>query len=517
MTNFTTQNSPSKYLSMVSFPPQAVDYLHPTRRGAGLPGGHAVPVGAVGESGLGKPNNYDFSRLIPPLKIKSTRNRSEKTQLNHDLLYALKELLPNEKRLQACYEAVVDTAKPYVTIDYAANVNKVRTKDVCRCGYIWCPNCGSLEAEKEARRLKVYFTAWGLGGWATVSGVFTLQHDKDEKLNDVDKRLDKGLAKLLDSPAGRRFKQKWSIVTFQRSPDLTYSFNGWHPHRNYTFYLKRRLLSPKELEEFEIELKNLWMNYCQQAGGYADFKHGFKVLPGDAFSISDYIASKANGCGLESQAHEHAARGKFSDGWGQAEEMVAIQKKQARGVDSLTPAGLLLAYLWGDDVELFSADKKQSRILTKYNLGELVREYVQNYKGKRLVYTLPGGIRDHIGPLCEQFKDEIEQILQAKKVEELPEYKPFVDVRIKVWFYLVSKRLQHVLFFEIADNEGDVAKVREAYQEWGINAGDVWFHGCGPAPAWWFGDGVTDDQVKGILELDQDMRDWNAQPVKWPV
>lgn len=422
----------------------------------------------------------------------------QKAVLKQDLLTAAKELLPDENRLQACLSAVVDVGKP-VGIEYASNteIPKARLTNVCRCDNPWlCPNCGPIIAEKKARMIKEDLTAWAQAGHTSAFVVFTLQHFQFEKLADIDKRLDQALKKMLDTRAGRAFKGRWNIAGRERSPDVTYGENGWHSHRNFIFFLERRILSDQETLDFEQELSGLWRGALDSVGGYADVEHGCKVRFGDIFDVADYIASKAMGCGSASQAQQLDQAGAV-DGWGVAQELTKHQYKQGAG---LTPSDLLRIYLVGDH-PMISSDQA----------GRLWQEYARVFKGKKFVDTSPG-FRARLDELKEQFKDELTEALGE---DEKPEYVGIAYLGPEAWRQVVKLQLALWLLAEVKECGGDPSVIRAFLLENEIT--QVYYPDLDDRlPDWWFAPGNTPKEVIDQLrEFNDFVKDWNSQP--WPV
>ena len=84
----------------------------------------------------------------------------QKAILKQDLLSAAKELLPNEKRLQACLALRVDVNQP-VGLDYADNTEtpKARLTNVCRCDNPhFCPKNGYSKSLGAGKSMQ--YTGW---------------------------------------------------------------------------------------------------------------------------------------------------------------------------------------------------------------------------------------------------------------------------------------------------------------------------------------------------------------------
>lgn len=414
--------------------------------------------------------------------------RVQKAILKQDLLSAAKELLPNEKRLQACLALRVDADHP-VGLDYADNTEapKARLTNVCRCDNPHlCPNCGPIISEKKRRLLQEDMTVWSLEGYTSCFVVFTLQHFSWEVLGEVDKRIDQSIKRMFDSRAGRAFKSEWSICGRSRSPDVTFGENGWHSHRNFILYLERRPLSDKERINFERELSELWQGSVNLEGGYADIEHGCKIRFDDVFDVAEYIASKALGVELSAKGRLKSLNG---DGrqWGQAEEVTKSHLKQARGT-GCTPLGLLEAYLWGDQ-----------------QAGFLFQEYAAVFKGKKFVDTSPG-FRKRLDELKEKHEGDLLEVLGQ---DELPDYQTLAYFGPDAFAQLVKLSMVLWLLEETKACGGDASLIRDFLQDAGIC--QVYYPTLEPHPPdWWYvieGDEVS---AEGVREFNEFIRRWNG-------
>lgn len=414
--------------------------------------------------------------------------QSHKAIVKQDLLAAAKELLPDESRLQACMALIVDSKK-LVSLEYADNTEtpRARLTNVCRCDnpHI-CPNCGPIIAEQKKRLLQEDITVWDLEGFASCFVVFTLQHFAFERLVDVDERIDQALKGMFDSRPGRNFKMRWAVVGRSRSPDVTYGENGWHAHRNFIFYLERRLLSEKEREDFEAELSGLWRGAVAKVGGYADFDHGCKVRFDKVFDVADYIASKAMGHGTFGKG-----RSGPPDGWGQAEELTKSHLKQSGA--GLTPTGLLLAYLWEDNLRL-----------TSLKAGQLFQEYAFVFKGKKFVDTSPG-FRARLNELKEKHQGRLLEILGQT---ELPDYKTLAYLGPEAFKQLIKLGMVLWLLEEVKANAGDPRAVKEFLEDAGIT--QVYYPTVDlQPPNWWYVEGGSEELVREIKRFNEFIKDWN--------
>ncbi len=403
----------------------------------------------------------DAELVVAPASGNGTK-QSIKSQLKQDLLHAAKELIPDQYRLQRCLSSQIDDKKP-VGIDWDEENKKARVSNVFLCGYTFlCPNCGPVEAEKKARLIREDLTVWDIDGKTAASIVLTLQHRDYESLLVVDKRIDKAFKKMMDSRDGRAFKKKWRIEGRQRGPDLTFGQNGWHSHRNFVFYLDRRPLSPKEGGEFKRELTDLWIDYCEKVGGFADEKHGCRVRFDDLFNVADYIASKAVGVNYEKELADRS-------GWGVAEEMTKSHAKDWTK-EGITPTGLLMIYLVDDHP-----------VLSSEEAGRLFQEYAAVFKGKKLVQTSPG-FRARLNELKEEHKEELEVALGPEK--KRPEFRTIAYLGPKAWAQVVEFEILLWLLDEVREADGDPVKVRDFLLDFEID--QVYYPALDEnLPDWW--------------------------------
>ncbi len=459
-----------------------------------------------GETATSQPANlgvFTESLSAPPEIAESVVDlgygkRTNQVQNKQDLLHAAKELLPKEKRLQACLALRVDADQP-VGLEYSENADRARVTNVCQCGNPFlCPNCGPIAAEKKAALLRGDLTVWDLAENVACFGVFTMQHFGFEFLNEVDTRIDTALGKLFNNRPGKRFWEKWGLAGRQRGPDVTFGKNGWHSHRNLIIYFGRRRLSLAESKEFKSELVELWQECCKSVGGYADKEHGVKVRWENLFNCADYIASKAAGVDYEPGLVDR-------EGWGVAEELSKNHLKDGHSI-GLTPTGLLAAYL-SEDHSLVDAEEA----------GRLWQEYADVFKGKRFVWTSQG-FRAVLNDLKEKFKDEI-QALALESDDEIPEWNQVAFLGPEAWAQIVKFEILLWLLDEVKEAKGDPVKIRDFLLDFEID--QVYYPALDEnLPDWWPSETqklaesvqaqeLDVDQIKAIQAFNEFIKKWN--------
>jgi hypothetical protein len=415
------------------------------------------------------------------------RSLLRKATKREELLWVAKELLPNENRLQACMRATVkpngsksksDLPEGVTRFDCDEETGQTRFLGYCSCDNVWlCPRCGPKLEQEKRRLLKDDIWVWENEGYTVAFVVFTLQHFNREKLETVSARVEKALAKMLDSRKGRKFKEDWKIYGRLRSPDYTYGENGHHPHLNALLFLERRCLSTLEKQIFEAELSTLWADYVEKIGGYADLEHGCYVTFDRIYDKADYIAGKVMGSeyrGTEVKPGE----------WGAAEELTQTRQKTSRRL-SFTAAGLLRYYAGWDEMK-FSKDQEIPEWLTEFTpsrAGQVFQEYAEVYKGKHFVDS-SAGLRGRLEDLKEKYSQELS--LQPWNLKEVqPNYKPVVYLGPVASQTLSKMTMVLWLEAEISIAKGDPVKVKEFLEESGITQ-EVYYPALDPEKPDWF-------------------------------
>lgn len=410
-----------------------------------------------------------LTESIQPLGSHDGNGRAliQKAVKRSELLEAAKELLPNENRLQACLRATAKPSGPkqglpegVTRFDCDPDTGQVKFVGYCSCDNVWlCPRCGPKLEEQKKRLLKDDIFVWEQEGYTVAFVVLTLQHFRNETLEDVSSRVEKSLFEMLQSRGGRKFKQKWQIFGRVRSPDYTYGENGHHPHINALLFLERRPLSTLEKAIFEAELTTLWVDYVEKIGGYADLEHGCFISFDRIYDRAEYIASKAMNSDYRGTDNRNGE-------WGAPEELTKTRQKTSRRL-SFTAAGLLRFYAGWDEMRLNRTDDIPEWLhdFTPEQAGRVFQEYASVYKGKHFIDS-SAGLRSRLEDLKEKYATELAK--QPWNVTEQPNYQPVVYLSPCASLQLAKMAM--VLWFEaeIAQARGDPVIVKQFLEDSGI-------------------------------------------------
>lgn len=432
-------------------------------------------------------------------------------QLRQDLFQTAKFLLPHEQKLQKCLAGIAKSDKP-VSGQYAANVNRARLGNLILCNYaLLCPNCGARIAEVKKFIAQTDVAAWESEGFTVCAVVLTIQHVKEEPLEAVDRRIDKAFYELLHGRDGKAFVDKWRLAGRLRSPDCTNTeANGWHTHRNLILFLEERSLTEARQAEFADEFKALWVKYCAAVGGYATFERGCVVSFDRVFDFADYMASKAMGCGY---AGTDKRKDKGSQKWGAAEELTKTQYKTVS--EGKTPSDMLNAYMVHSTLAAVSqaVGDTDGAVLSQQEAdlnAQLWQEYAAVFGHKKFLDTKPNGFRKRIDALKAKHANALG--LEKPNPEWADIFYPGPAALRQIFEY----HIQFVIRATLRRVKGDPVKMREFFQEWGID--QVYYPTLDSEyPDWWIApEGTSPEIIAGIREFNRFVADWNNSPVTGP-
>lgn len=277
------------------------------------------------------------------------------------------------------------------------------------CGSVWvCPVCASRITEGRREEIKTAVTNWTNQGGQVGMLTLTLQHNRGDRLEDLNKALKTAWRKVKGGNPWKRAREKYQIKHYITSFEVTYGANGWHPHLHVLFFFDAVL--PGDLLEFVSWVGARYRAYIAKSGRYASAHHGADFTFGDE-QIGQYLAK-----------------------WGIDYEMAKGHTKKSKG--GISPFELL---------ELAGEGNSDA--------GALFVEYAQAFKGLRQL-TWSRGAKDDLGvmdmddqELSEQEPEgevitwlyhlQFRKVVRAGKRLELLEVASTGDY-YKIWAFLLS-------------------------------------------------------------------------------
>ena len=212
------------------------------------------------------------------VKVSARRERIE----NHDkkwwLARKVKQLLSGTGyRVLNCQKAI----RTQVEVQKSADGEASRIDGVMLCGSVWlCPVCAQRIAYERSLMLKQANQA----GYKMVLVTATLQHSRTDSLKELLKALKSALKALKSGRWWQGFREKYGVVAYVSSFEITYGVNGWHPHCHMLFYLSGEV----DAEEFGSAFRERYVELIEREGSYASYYHSVDVRKADS-DASSYL------------------------------------------------------------------------------------------------------------------------------------------------------------------------------------------------------------------------------------
>lgn len=153
---------------------------------------------------------------------------------------------------------------------------------VITCKSVWtCPvcceriTCQRLDLLRQALR----------SGYKTVMVTATLQHNKFDRLEDLLKALKLAVKRLKSGRWWSKYQNRWGVVAYVSSYEITYGQSGWHPHVHMLLFLDCKHI---DVDTMWSELVSRYVYLVGRGGRYASKFHAVDVTLGDA-DVDQYL------------------------------------------------------------------------------------------------------------------------------------------------------------------------------------------------------------------------------------
>lgn len=206
------------------------------------------------------------------------------------------------------------------------------------CGSVWeCPVCASKISERRRVEVQAAMATHKAQGGQVLLLTLTNSHHMGDDLPAMLAAQAKAIDGFRKNRPGRRFFESLGTVGTIRALEVTYGFNGWHPHFHILLFVGASVDIPKAYRSAYA----VWAAECMKAGlGIPSFKHGVSLQDGS-----------------------HAE--KYVSKWGLENEITKGHIKKAKA-GGRGPFDLLRSYSDGDK-----------------HAGALFVQYATHFKGKR--------------------------------------------------------------------------------------------------------------------------------------
>lgn len=107
---------------------------------------------------------------------------------------------------------------------------------VVTCGSIWtCPECASKIAARRSSEVTELVKAHAKAGQAAYMATLTVKHGLGDNCESLRKSISKAWNMLMRSGSMRNLRDRYNVVGYVRSLEITHGKHGWHPHLHILF------------------------------------------------------------------------------------------------------------------------------------------------------------------------------------------------------------------------------------------------------------------------------------------
>lgn len=264
----------------------------------------------------------------------SDAEKRQAARANRFILQAVARDILRGERVAICHRWLQNKPgeRAEVRLIYSPEHQRAHYGGLMVCGSLWqCPVCASKISTRRTLEIAQAMSAWP--GAATMA-TFTMQHDRDDKLIDLDQLLKGVVRKLKSGRWYQDFSSKYKIAESVTGTEPTCGIaNGWHLHQHSLLFLD---CAPGEFNgtEAQLELSKRYTALLSAAGGYASLTHGVRIE--QAISAQQEAKEKLSG---------------YVSKWGLSDELgrATIKKAGDDGQKHYSPFELLELVLAGDD------------------------------------------------------------------------------------------------------------------------------------------------------------------------
>jgi hypothetical protein len=142
-------------------------------------------------------------------------------------------------RVRACGMTPHDSAGVALVMSDGAPGERIAGwRGVVSCGSVWaCPRCSTVIGELRAEELREGLEEWRRQGGAVVLLTLTMQHTRDDALNDLWDGAAGSWRRLVGGKPWLNFKEAAGVVGTLRVVEVTHGAAGWHVHMHVLVFL----------------------------------------------------------------------------------------------------------------------------------------------------------------------------------------------------------------------------------------------------------------------------------------
>lgn len=310
--------------------------------------------------------------------------------------YALQSVIAeiiHSDRLAQCRRSIVP-GRDKVDILYSQKLARAHYGGLMVCGSVWsCPICAARITERRREEVSKGIDTFRELGGSVFMAAFTLQHDREERLQDLKKDLTKA-HRQFNAGHYQEIKKGFGIVGSIGALEVTWSNNaGWHPHK-HCLYFSEKEIKQKDISELQELYSKRYISILKSLGHYGSDQAAVRLSLGDPQETKDYVFK-----------------------WGLSEEITKAPVKSGRD-GGYSPF----------ELAAWAAQTGEVQPVL------LFREYFDTFKGShQLQYSR--GLRD----LLDLGSDQTDEIL-AK--EETAEAVLMAQIDREIWKVICIKRVR---------------------------------------------------------------------------
>jgi hypothetical protein len=142
-----------------------------------------------------------------------------------------------------------------------------------------CPVCAAKICQRRAEEIDAALGAHLAGGGGAVFLTLTIPHDQAMPLEDLWRAVGGSWANIVSGRHRAALRDRFGVVGFIRSTEVTHGRAGWHPHL-HILLMTDRVLTLDELRELHLFVRERWIRRVVSLGFRApDIHRGIRILP----------------------------------------------------------------------------------------------------------------------------------------------------------------------------------------------------------------------------------------------
>ncbi|MDY6895693.1 MAG: protein rep, partial [Thermotogota bacterium] len=179
---------------------------------------------------------------------------------------------------------------------------------IISCDSVWlCPVCNLRKSAQRGDLIRQTDN----NGFYQAMLTLTLQHNKGDSLDDLLSALKDASSELKQGGFWHRLKKEFKIKAYMTSTEITFGYNGWHPHIHMILYFDGK----PDLDILWEKLVERWIHVCGKVGRYASRFHSLDLTRSSGDQSADYMTKFRGGLSYEMTGQFNKSSGKGLTFW----------------------------------------------------------------------------------------------------------------------------------------------------------------------------------------------------------